>query len=188
MVDQPRVRLGEFDNSWYDPGRSILTRVVWFVANRMFFLSWVPWPSVVKTIVLRRFGAVVGRKVVIRSRVNIKYPWNLEIGDSAWIGEGVWIDSLAMVSIGEDVCLSQGCVVETGNHDWSSPRFELMVKPVVIEEGAWAAVGSLLLPGSKLASHAVLGGGSVLSGETEAYGIYVGNPARRVGRRKVGSE
>jgi putative colanic acid biosynthesis acetyltransferase WcaF len=79
-------------------------------------------------------------------------------------------------------------MVETGNHDWSKPTFDLLVKEVVIEDGAWAAVRSLLLPGARLASHAVLGAGSVLSGDTEPYGIYVGVPATRVRERVIGPE
>ena len=76
-------------------------------------------------------------------------------------------------------------MIETGNHDWSSPRFDLVVKEVVVEDGAWAAVKSLLLPGSRLASHAVLGGGSVLAGATEPYAVYAGNPAAKVRARKL---
>jgi acetyltransferase-like isoleucine patch superfamily enzyme len=62
------------------------------------------------------------------------------------------------------------------------------VQPVRIEDGAWAAAGSLLLPGSRLASHAVLCAGAVLSGDTEAWGIYAGVPAHRTGKRRIVAE
>jgi len=157
------------------------------VVNRAFFQSTLPWPYPVKRKLLSLFGAKVGQGVVIKNRVNIKYPWRLAVGDHSWIGEGAWIDSLGNVTIGANACLSQGCMIETGNHDWSKPSFDLMIEDVVVEDGAWAAVRSLLLPGSKLASHAVLGAGSVLSGTTEPYGIYVGVPAQKVGKRRIGS-
>jgi len=137
---------------------------------------------------LRAFGAKVGKGVVVKPRVNIKYPWNLTVGDDSWLGEGVWLDTLAPVRIGSNACLSQGAMVETGNHDWSRPTFDLQVKEVVLEDGAWAAVRSLLLPGARLASHAVLGAGSVLSGDTEPYGIYAGVPAVKVKERVVRAE
>jgi putative colanic acid biosynthesis acetyltransferase WcaF len=142
----------------------------------------------VKRVLLRIFGATVGAGVVVKPRVNVKYPWNVTVGDHSWIGEGVWLDSLAAIRIGSDACVSQGTMVETGNHDWSRPAFDLVVKEVVIEDGAWAAVRSLLLPGARLASHAVLGAGSVLSGDTEPYGIYVGVPARKVKERVIDAE
>lgn len=185
MTDPNRVALAEFRNDWYDPGRSVAVRVAWLVANAVFLLTWFPWPSSLKARLLRAFGARVGSGVVIKPRVNVKYPWNLSIGDHSWIGEGAWIDSLAQVTIGSDCCLSQGVMIETGNHDWSKPTFDLVVKEVVLEDGAWAAVRSLMLPGSRLASHAILGAGSVLSGDTEPYGIYVGVPAAKVKERVV---
>lgn len=185
MTERVTVQLADFDNAWYEPGRPILVRLAWLVASRVLFLTWFPWPYGFKRSVLRFFGAEVGGGVVIKPRVNIKYPWNLRIGNHAWIGEAAWIDSLGPVSIGSNACLSQGCTVETGNHDWSQPAFDLRIEAVVVEDGAWAAVGSLLLPGSRLASHAVLGAGSVLAGDTEPYGIYVGNPARKVKERVI---
>lgn len=187
MDRRKRVRLAQFDNAWFSPGRSVAVRLVWMLCNRVFLMSGVPWPSFLKAQVLRWFGARVGVGVVIKPRVNVKYPWRLSVGDHSWIGEGVWIDSLDRVTIGSNCCLSQGVMIETGNHDWSSLAFDLIVKPVVVEDGAWAAVRSLLLPGSRLADHAVLGAGSALSGDTDAYGIYVGVPARRVKDRVLGA-
>lgn len=179
------TRLDRFDNAWYRPGGSFARRAAWLLAERLVLASSMPWPSTVRRGLLRAFGATVGKGVVIKPRVRVKYPWNLSIGDHTWIGEGVWIDSLAKVSIGAHACLSQGCMIETGNHDWSKPTFDLIVKEVVVEDGAWAAVKSLLLPGSRLASHAVLSGGSVLAGQTEPYAVYVGNPAAKVRARKL---
>lgn len=185
MTGHSNVRLSAFDNGWYDPGRPLLIRLLWLCVNAVFFLTWFPWPSAVKARILRFFGARVGCGVVIKPRINVKYPWNIAIGNDTWVGEDVWIDSLATVTIGANVCLSQGVMIETGNHDWSKPGFDLIVKPVVIEDGAWAAVRSLLLPGSRLASHAVLTAGSVLAGDTEAYGVYAGTPGVKVTQRVI---
>jgi putative colanic acid biosynthesis acetyltransferase WcaF len=180
-----RVKLSEFENTWYKPGRSRLTCAAWMAVNRAFFQSTVPWPYGLKRFLLRAFGATVGAGVVIKNRVNIKYPWHISIGDHSWIGEGAWIDSLGDVNIGTNACLSQGCMIETGNHDWAKRTFDLFLEPVVVEDGAWAAVRSTLLPGSRLASHAILGAGSVLRGATEPYAVYVGVPAAKVARRTV---
>jgi len=183
-----KVDLGRFDNGGYDPGRGVAVRFTWYVVNECFFRSAIPWPYGLKRSLLRVFGAAIGRTVVIKPRVSIKYPWRIRVGDNSWIGEGVWIDSLAEVRIGSNACLSQGVMIETGNHDWSRSTFDLITKEVVIEDGAWAAVRCLLLPGARLASHSVLGAGSVLSGDTEAHGIYVGVPAVRVKERVIRAE
>jgi putative colanic acid biosynthesis acetyltransferase WcaF len=185
MSDRQPVDLSRFDNAWYDPGRSLFVRSLWLLLNAVFLQSALPWPMRGKAYLLRMFGAKVGAGVVIKPRVNVKYPWHVSIGDHAWIGEGVWLDSLAAIEIGAHACLSQDCLVETGNHDWSQPGFDLLVRPVRIEQGAWAAARSTLLPGARLASHAVLCAGAVLAGETEPWGIYAGVPARLTGQRSI---
>lgn len=179
------VRLRDYDNSWYDPGRPVIPRLLWIVVCGIFFQTWFPWPSSLKCALLRLFGGTIGNRVVIKPRVTIKYPWNLVVGDDCWIGENAWLDSLARITLGHDVVLSQDCFIETGNHDWKKPTFDLVLKPVTLESGSWAAARSTLLPGARLATNAVLGAGSVLSGDTEPNGIYSGNPAKKISERQI---
>src|SRR5690242_9560833 len=95
-----------------------------FFQNSLFpFSGW-------KVFLLRLFGASVGKGVVIKPRVTIKYPWFLTIGNHSWIGENVWIDNLGKVAIGSNVCLSQGSMLLTGNHDYTKSTFDLMVKEI----------------------------------------------------------
>src|SRR5687767_13826142 len=107
-----RTDLSKFNNDWYRPGANIVMRVAWYVTNAFFFASCLPFGRL-KVALLRLFGARVGQGVVIKPRVNIKYPWLLEIGSHVWIGEGVWIDNLATVTIGDHVCISQGAMLLT---------------------------------------------------------------------------
>ncbi len=181
-----KVSLASFDNAWYSPGRPLLVRAALDGAEPPLPARPAsPGPPRSRPPCSAPSAPASGQGVVLKPHLHVKYPWHLSVGDHSWIGEGVWIDSLGPVRIGSDACLSQGVMVETGNHDWSRPTFDLLVKEVVVEDGAWAAVRSLLLPGARLASHAVLGAGSVLSGATEPYGIYVGVPATRVRERVI---
>lgn len=179
------MRLAEFANPDFDPGRGLLIRGLWLGTSLAFFETGFPWPSALKRMILRLFGARIGLAVVIKPHVTIKSPWRLAVGDHSWIGERVWLDSLAEISLGANVCLSQGAMVETGNHDWSDPRFGLVLGPVEIANGAWVAVRALVLPGARLAAHSVLTAGSVLAGDTEPFGIYTGVPAVRVKERRL---
>jgi putative colanic acid biosynthesis acetyltransferase WcaF len=112
--------------------------------------------------------------------VRIKYPWLLEIGAYTWIGEDCWIDNLASVQIGANVCISQGTYLCTGNHDWSDPYFGLVVQPIVIRDGAWVGAKSLLCPGVEMGEGAVVAAGSVVRGRLCSNIIYGGNPAVRI--------
>src|SRR5688500_10295653 len=100
-----KVRLGTFDNNNFNGGAGWVKRVLWHFTNGIFFKSFFHFYGL-KVLLIRLFGGKVGHNVVIKPHVNIKYPWNLQIGNDVWIGEEVWIDSLAQISIGNDVCIS----------------------------------------------------------------------------------
>lgn len=167
-----RVDLGRFDNSWFDPGRGRVIQVLWYLVNVAFFQNPLNVSSGLKVRLLRIFGAKVGRGVVIKPSVNIKYPWRLEVGDSVWIGERAWLDSLTTIRIGSNVCVSQGAYLCTGNHDWTDPHFGLVVKPIIIEDGVWVGAKATILPGVTLRSHSVIAAGSVVAEDSEPYAIH----------------
>jgi putative colanic acid biosynthesis acetyltransferase WcaF len=145
-----------------------------------------PFPSSFKVKLLRQFGATVGSGVVIKPDVNIKYPWFLEIGDDCWIGEGVWVDNLAKVTIGSNVVLSQGAYLLTGSHDYTKESFDLMLNEIILEDGVWIGAKATVCPGVVCKSHAVLAVGSVATKELKAFSVYQGNPAVCKRERKVG--
>jgi putative colanic acid biosynthesis acetyltransferase WcaF len=179
------VDLSKFNNSWYKPGRGFLIRTVWHFVNAVFLQCPINPSSRLKVIVLRLFGAKIGQGVVLKPTINVKYPWNLEVGAYSWIGENSWLDSLAPIKIGSNACISQGVYFCTGNHDWSDPAFGLIVKPIVIEDGAWVGARATVLPGVTVKSHSIVAAGSVIAKDTEPYGIYVGNPAVKIKERKI---
>lgn len=184
MSDQVKTDLSLYSNQWYKPGNPF-KRALWYFFNAAFFLNpFFPFSGIKKGM-LRLFGAKVGKGVVIKPAVNIKYPWKLKIGDHVWIGEKVWIDNLDEVVIGSHCCLSQGALLLCGNHNYKKKTFDLIVSPITLEQGAWVGAKAVVGPGSVLKSHAVLSAGSVCSGTLEAYSVYAGNPAQKIRERKM---
>src|ERR1700759_4201941 len=103
--------LSSYQNKEYHHGGNPLKRLLWFYVNAWIFkTSLLPFNNL-KRGLLRLFGASVDKGVVIKPCVNIKYPWNLSIGENTWIGENVWLDSLVMIQIGANACISQGAMV-----------------------------------------------------------------------------
>jgi putative colanic acid biosynthesis acetyltransferase WcaF len=179
--------LSRYNNQWFNPGGGPVKRMLWYFTNAFVFKKyWLP-VSRVKCFLLRCFGAEIGRNVIIKPCVNIKYPWNLQIGDNTWIGEEVWIDCLDTVSIGANCCLSQGAFILCGNHNYKKESFDLIVSPVKIEDGVWLGARSVVCPGVSCGSHAVLSVGSVATSDLEAYKIYGGNPAMIL-RQRISDE
>ena len=170
------TELSLYNNSWYNPGPG-WKRALWVIVNAIFFNNGLAVFSSFKCRLLRIFGARVGGKVTIKQSVNIKYPWFLEIGDHVWIGEKVWIDNLAPVTIGDNVCLSQGALLLTGNHNFTKTTFDLMLGAIVAEDGVWIGAKAIVCPGVTCKTHSVLSVGSVATKNLEAYTIYQGIPA-----------
>lgn len=179
-----KTDLSKYDNNWYQPG-SFLKRSIWYFFNELFLRNPLNPSSGLKVVILRLFGAKIGRHVVIKPNVNIKYPWKLAIGNYCWIGESVWIDNLAKVTIEDNVCVSQGAFLICGNHNYKSTGFELMIAPIVLKEGSWIGAKSIVGPGVTVHSHAVLSLGSVASTDLEAFTIYRGNPAVKIKERLI---
>jgi len=171
--------LSKFNNTWFKPG-SKLKLITWFLVNALIFNNPLFPYSGIKVIILRLFGATVGKKVLIKPSVNIKYPWLLEIGNHVWIGENVWIDNLALVTIGNNVCISQGAMLLCGNHDYKKSTFDLMVGSIIIKDGVWIAAKTVVCPCVVCGTHSILTVGSVANKSLDPYGIYKGNPAVKV--------
>jgi putative colanic acid biosynthesis acetyltransferase WcaF len=177
--------LSQFQNAWYKPGGTFFKRVLWYYINVIFFQSHLFPISKIKVLLLRLFGAKVGSNVVIKPSINVKYPWRLSIGNNVWIGENVWIDNLADIVIEDNVCVSQGAMLLTGNHDYKKVAFDLIIKGIVLEQGSWVGAKSVVCPGVRLKSHAILSVGSVATKDLDAYGIYQGIPAVKVREREI---
>jgi putative colanic acid biosynthesis acetyltransferase WcaF len=180
-----KTDLSSYNNSWYNTGGSFVKRTLWFYVNAVVFKTSLLPSNGAKAFLLRLFGAKIGKGVELKPCINIKYPWLLEIGDYTWIGEQVWIDNLTQVKIGSNACLSQGAMLLTGNHNYTVPTFDLIVKPITIEDGGWIGAKATVCPGVTVQSHAVLTAGSIATKNMEAYGIYQGNPAVKIKDRSI---
>ena len=140
---------------------------VWYVCSIIFFESgWFPFYKP-KRFLLRLFGATVGQGVCLKPFVKIKFPWNLRLGDHVSIGERAWIDNLGNVVVGSNSVISQGCYLCTGNHDYKSPAFDLIIGDISIGNQCWVGAFSMVLPGAEVGDRVVIGAGSVVKGSLE---------------------
>ncbi|MEO8760339.1 MAG: WcaF family extracellular polysaccharide biosynthesis acetyltransferase [Bacteroidia bacterium] len=181
---QKETNLSSFNNSWYKNGASAFANIAWYFVSAAFFKSAFPINSI-KVFLLKLFGAKIGKGVVIKPHVNIKYPWRLNVANNVWIGEHVWIDNLADVVIEDDVCLSQGAMLLCGNHDYKKTTFDLIIGNITLKKGSWIGAKSVVCPGVVVGAHAVLTVGSIATKTLNDYTIYQGNPAQAVKQRVI---
>lgn len=177
--------LNEFDNSTFDKGAGKIRQINWYFFNSLFFKSSIILPIKFKLFLLKIFGAKIGKGIIIKPCVNIKYPWKLKIDDFCWIGENVWIDNLDFIEIGKNVCLSQGALLLTGNHDYTKINFEYRNAPIYLKDGVWIGAKAIVCPGVVCESHSILTVGSVATSNLDKFSVYQGNPAKKIKSRII---
>jgi virginiamycin A acetyltransferase len=140
-----------------------------------------------------------GNKVIIKSGVmidsfvKIKFAGgsaDVIIGEDSYINSGTVIYSGNGVTLGKGVLIAANCTLAAANHEYRfsdktilGGGFTPSKGGIVIEDDAWIGANSVLLDGSIIRKGAVVGAGSLVRGELEAYGVYAGNPLRYIGKR-----
>lgn len=178
------MRLDKYENSQFDRGASRIKESLWLLCGGLLITSWFPG-SAWRIKLLRLFGALIGKGVVIKPKFRVTFPWRMVVGDYCWIGEGVWFDNLLEIRLGNHVCISQGVYLCTGSHDWSRQGFDLIVKPINIESQSWISAMSKVGPGVTVGEGAVLTLGSVATQTLMPWSVYGGSPAIKIKKRSI---
>ena len=134
---------------------------------------------------------------------NIKIGINTEIKDyviiqsftSVKIGEYCQINPFTVIYggeiyIGNNVMIAPHCMISSGNHDFKQLDKPMIYAgiltkgPVVIEDDVWIGANSTITDGVKIGQGAVIAANSCVTKDVEAFSIYGGVPAKKIGQRK----
>ena len=150
----------------------------WFIQNTVFpfFL----FPSSLRVVTLRLFGAKIGKSVLIRNGVRIHFPWNLRIGNDCWIGEQVWLINHELIEIGSNVCISQRAIICSSGHDFRSASLAYKHKPIEIQDGAWICLQSTILAGSVIGRNSVVSAGETFKGKLAEDSIFANKETKKI--------
>jgi len=132
--------------------------------------------------------ARLGQNVMIEELVRIDKPERLEIGPESFIGRGAFIHAGGGVKIGRDVLIGPGVKIWSADHCFADRARPIRKQghefaEVVIGDDAWIGVDSVILKGVSVGPGAVVGAGSVVTKNVEAFKIVGGVPARVIGAR-----
>ncbi|MFJ8259763.1 colanic acid biosynthesis acetyltransferase WcaF [Peribacillus asahii] len=155
---------------------------IWMIFEFLFITNPLQFSSKLRVVVLRLFGAKIAHGVIMRSRVRVRFPWNLKIGENCWIGEGVWISNKDLVEIGDNVVISQETFITTGSHEVNK-TMDTIVKPVIIKGGSWITSRCIILQGVEIGVNSVITPGSVVNRSLKGNEIYGGNPVKFIKKR-----
>lgn len=160
-------------------------RIIW----RLTWLT-LAWPTPAplhawRRVVLRAFGAKIGRNVRVYPSCRIWLPSNLCVGNDSLIGPGVECYNQGYITIGERVVVSQRVTLCASTHDIDAPLFPLILRPISIDDDAWIAAEAFVGPGVTIGKGSVLGARSVAMKSVPSLQIFSGNPAVFLRDRKT---
>lgn len=170
--------------------KSKIARAVWNVVWLLLFRPtpdrgfgiFVRW----RIVLLRLFGAKIGKHCAVRNSAKIWQPWNLELGDWVAISEYCDIYSVDKICIGDRTTISRGTFLCCAGHDIESLIMELTYSPITIGHDAWVAGRAIIMPGVTIGDGAVVAAGAVVTKDVEPWTVVGGNPAKFIKKRVIG--
>jgi putative colanic acid biosynthesis acetyltransferase WcaF len=181
MNVQLDIRTNRCSRKW--TRRELAGRVLWELLGSRAF-AWSPRPAWGwRRMILRLFGARIGRDVHLYPSLRIAVPWNLAIGDEAAVGDGAILYSLGLITIGPRATVSQYAHLCAGSHDHTRPTFDLLKPEVTIGAEAWVCADAFVGPGVEIGARTIVAARAVANRSLPAGVIAAGNPARIVKQR-----
>lgn len=162
-----------------------ITRVAWGLTWLVLARFTPPPLHAWRRLILKAFGAKIGRGARVHASVRIWLPANLELGDNTLIGPGAHLYNQGRITVGARTVISQGAHICASTHDIADPNFQLVVRPIAIGEQAWVAAEAFVGPGVTIGDRAVIGARAALFQNAEPDGVYSGNPAQFIKTRKL---
>lgn len=161
------------------PVKNKLHRLIWNTTCMFLFrpfagpLFW-KW----RNMILRLFGAQIGKGSKISASTKIWAPWNLEIGDYTAIGPRANCYNPALIKIGSKVVISQGAYLCTASHDITNPKNPLITKSINIDSFTWVAADAFVGMGVTVGQGAVVGARAAVFKDVDPWTVVGGNPAK----------
>ncbi|MRI02120.1 colanic acid biosynthesis acetyltransferase WcaF [Kriegella sp. EG-1] len=179
-----KVKLSGFNPSaGLDRGAPRWKEAIWYLIKVLIFRSALPYPSKLKISILRAFGAKIGKDTVLKPKINIHFPWKLDIGNNVWIGEEVFILNFEKVTIGDNVCISQRAFLCGGNHNYKNPSMDYRNGPITLEDGCWVGACCFVGPNVTIGVDTVVVAGSIVTKNVAANLVCRINPKEFQKRR-----
>lgn len=139
--------------------------------------------NMLRVLILRFWGARIGKGVAIHHGLQVRKARRLEIGDDVFIGEDVVLDARGGLVIGSHTSINSRVMIWSAQHDWRAQGFDYVERGVVIGRHCWINAASIVIPGRSIGDGAVVGAGSVVSSDVEEWVVVGGNPIQVLRQR-----
>lgn len=156
------------------------SRALW---NIVCLLLYRPTPRPLhawRCLLLRLFGAKLGRGVHPYPSAKVWAPWNLEMGDHSCLSHDVDCYCVDKITLGAHSTVSQYSFLCTASHDYTDPNMPLVTAPIDIGDRVWITADVFVAPGVSIGDGAVITARSSVFHDIPAWTVAAGNPAKPI--------
>jgi putative colanic acid biosynthesis acetyltransferase WcaF len=163
-----------------------VARLLWSIVWLLLFRPTPRFFGVWRTMLLRLFGARIGKSRV-HSSARVWAPWKLSIGDHVFVDERVYLYNAYGIEIGDRVVISLGSFLCTASHDHAVTTFPLIGGKITVGSDSWIAADAFVAPGVTVGQGAVVAARAVVVKDVPPWSIVGGNPAKHIKARTLTS-
>lgn len=160
------------------------------LTNRFLYLG---WPVVfnqgielenTETLSIGSFSNI-GKDTWMRSALPGKGK-GICLGENSMIGRRNFISCAKEITVGKNCIFGPNVTIVDNNHEFKDVTKPILAQgsskpfPVSIGEDCWIGTNAVILPGTKIGRHCVVGANSVVSGTIPNNSVVTGSPARIV--------
>ncbi len=140
-----------------------------------------------RDVLIRKILGKAGKNIFIEQQFWCDYGFNIEVGDNFYANHGLVILDGAKVTFGNNVFIAPQCGFYTAGHplDFETRNKGLeYALPITVGDNVWIGGMVSVMPGVKIGSGSVIGGGSVVIKDIPENVLAVGNPCRVIRKLK----